>query len=1524
MLGAEPAQVSVNSLQLPQYLLAAAEKNKTDKNSNSRKHENLKQEPSALHVDITLTSDHSTFHGRFLVDTGAPGVYLSGKVSRDLYGRDFPPPGIERSLCTVANSQDVEVLVGPKSCLTVQERSLYLRPLILEDLSFDGILGYNALRALGFGVDVVNHRLLPGTDAPLNTSMPDAQSGVSLSAIQTTDLGILSADSTVTIPARSGLLVPALFKEDSKVNEFVLIEQSMQGTLPAGLIIMTSLASVINSRTTVFILNASPSDVQLHRHARIASATRVDHRPIMHLNAMEQSEESTDRKDFLSQFPDSSTLDPLQRKRLHDLLWAERRIFSKHDFDVGKIPHIEHHIDTGNERPYRETLRRSSPKTREDLKTLVDEMLAQGIIQESFSPWSSAPVLVRKKSGGLRFAVDYRGLNAKTVKDSFPLPQIADALDCFAGAKWFSCVDLTQGYWNIAMDAESRPKTAFHVPQGLYEFLRMPYGLVSAPATFQRAMQSCLAGLNWQIALCFLDDIIVFSSSFDQHLERLKIIFDRLAKFNLKLKPKKCQFMKKEVAYLGHIVSEKGISTDPAKIEAIQKWQRPTTPTHVRSFLGLSQYYRRFVKDFSSIAAPLHEAIVHNSKKIIWGDEQEEAFIELKKALSQPPIMSHPDFSKDFIIDTDASDVGVGAVLSQLHDGREHVIAYQSHKFDKAQRKWSTTDREFFGMVLACRLFKSYIYGRRFILRTDHQALLGILRAPKDMSPKWSRWWSEMNGHDCKVIYRPGKIHGNADGLSRTTQFDDLCIDFSSNSPGKSVNAIVPTPAEPAMIKDIQTGDPIVSQIVKCIKMQIPTKNLNDVLDSEDPYHDAFIKRSKRFSLKNGVLQYDNLPVVPRPALPSLMSSLHDAPISGHLGRNKTSRVIKERFWWPSWSDDVRRYVQSCLPCQERKGQANKRYAPLHPSTPCDRPWERIAVDLVSLPPSHGCTYVLVVVDYFSKWVEAFPLRNKEASTVANILLNNVFYHHGPPEFLHSDRGSEFTAKCLHELTRMCGIYQTHTPAYRPRADGLVERQIGTIRNMLAKFHAQYGDWYQYLGPALFALRTAVQETTKYSPYEVLYGRRPRIPCDLNYGLPSSSEQAHPTSYRAMRQRLHQIYENVRRELATAADRMKQRYDASHRVGPSRLKRGDWVWIQTPPGHKNKMQSLWDGPYLVTSTNLVGSLEVRRRGTFSKVPWDHCKLFHQRPEHLQSPEYIDALRTATVDFQQVPPALRLGVPRNIEPRGRVSQPVPGPSSSTSLRVGETSFSAAIPKPGLRSSMPAASREAGSGQRGTQAEVQPLVKPTQPRPPSPSVLDEPPTVNTPQSSSEPSAAVPAVPSAPSEPVVLLERLPEEVVTREVVQTSTPAPEVAVDRSKAPTEPPVRTEANPSNPDPSRQCSAPPRRQSSRVREAPQRLGYDKNFQQINAIISKSCDFWLCSPHPVQDLGFKIRDMKRPDGTHRPCITGILPGSIAAHRQLHHVGAAITHVGSTKISNAQEFFTQLDHASNSQIRIGLAYL
>ena len=373
-------------------------------------------------------------------------------------------------------------------------------------------------------------------------------------------------------------------------------------------------------------------------------------------------------------------------------------------------------------------------------------------------------ILVTKKDGSIHLCVDFRRVNDLTLKDSYPLPRIDDSIDALRGSKWFSTLDLASGYWQVPMDPKDIEKTVFTTPFGLYHFKVMPFGLANAPATFERMMERVLSGLYWETCLIYIDDVIVFSKTFDEHIVRLHQVLSRLKEANLKLSPAKCKLFRHEVEYLGHIVSQHGVGTDPKKTKAIREWPTPRNAKEVRSFVGLCSYYRRFVRGFADIARPLHKLV--ELDEFCWSGECDEAFNTLKKALTSPPILAYPVDVGLFILDTDASGQGLGAVLSQVQDDGERAIAYYSRALSRAEQQYCVTRRELLAVVESVKHFHHYLYGRHIVIRTDHGSLKWLMRFKNPEGQIW-RWLQVLNTYDFEIQHRPGTQHKNADGLSR-------------------------------------------------------------------------------------------------------------------------------------------------------------------------------------------------------------------------------------------------------------------------------------------------------------------------------------------------------------------------------------------------------------------------------------------------------------------------------------------------------------------------------------------------------------------------------------------------------------------------------------------------------------------------------------------------------------------------------------------------------------------------------------
>ena len=474
---------------------------------------------------------------------------------------------------------------------------------------------------------------------------------------------------------------------------------------------------------------------------------------------------------------------------------------------LGKTNITEHNINTGDATPQKASMYRQPETHHRIVQEEVQSMLEKGVIEKSSSPWNAPVILVKKPDGSWRFCVDYRKLNNATKKDCYPIPRIDETLDKLGKACIFTTIDLKSGYWQVKLAEKDKEKTAFSTRTGHYQFTVMPFGLCNAPSTFQRLMDLVLEEYRFQFCLVYLDDIIIYSKNFDEHLQHIENVFSQLDKARLTLNLQKCSFAKDYLNFLGHTISKDGILPCKEKIQAIERCQKPTCLSDVRSFLGLTNYYRRFVPMFSTIASPLHKLIKINSK-FEWNQQAEESFNTLKQKLQSAPILRRPDYNLPFIIYTDASNVGVGAVLAQSVDSVEHVIAYCSRTLNKAEKNYSATEKECLAVVYAIKEFRPYVYGTSFTVVTDHQALTWLAKLD-DTNPRLARWILLLSEYDFRILYRPGKANKNADGLSRLPQpskeneqedeiytFSDMLnVQFKTEFSNKTINLINTSPS---------------------------------------------------------------------------------------------------------------------------------------------------------------------------------------------------------------------------------------------------------------------------------------------------------------------------------------------------------------------------------------------------------------------------------------------------------------------------------------------------------------------------------------------------------------------------------------------------------------------------------------------------------------------------------------------------------------------------------------------------------
>ena len=839
-----------------------------------------------------------------------------------------------------------------------------------------------------------------------------------------------------------------------------------------------------------------------------------------------------------------------QKDKFYTLLINYSSIFATTDLELGKTNKLHHQIETGNATPIRQAVRRICSVRREEVRGLLKQMQEKDVIQQSSSPWASLIVLVKKKDGTTRFCVDYRKLNNVTRKDAYPLPRIDSTLDTLSGSQWFSTLDLVSGYWQVEIDEKDQPKTAFCTTEGLYEFKVMPFGLCNAPATFQRLMDLVLAGLQWSHCLVYIDDVIILGRDYDDHLQNLQVVFERLLQAGLKLKPSKCAFFQQQVQYLGHLISPSGVRPDPTKTEKVATWPKPTSTRSVQQFLGFANYYRRFIKDFAQIAKPLHQ-LTERGIAFSWSKDCEDFFNVLRDCLSGAPLLVFPNFNKPFILDTDASDIGIGAVLSQAdEEGRERVVAYGSRLLSKSERKYCVTRRELLAVVVFTKQFRPYLFGHKFVLRTDHGSITW-LRNFKEPEGQLARWLEKLQEFNFEVVHRRGRKHTNADALSRLPC--SQCKRDSHNAEPKAVLAVSFSPDPSAEeLSQLQRDDPTIGPVLQAMttgkrpdkdelkQFSLHTNRLFALWD-QLVLQDSVLYR--HFISADGIQDCLQL-IAPKSQHQKILEELHSGAVAGHLGEEKTLNRLRQRFYWPGHFNDVRDFCRTCPVCIATKTPPPKCRAELKPIKP-GYPMQIVAVDILGpLPESDaGNSYLLVVGEYFTRWMEAFPIPNQEAVTVARTLIDKYFCRFGLPEQLHSDQGKQFVSDLLKEVCRVLRIAKSRTTAYHPQSDGLVERYNRTLLSMLSTCANEHPfKWEDYVQKVCMAYNTSIQATTEYTPYYLMFGREARLPIDCMFECPTQSTVA--TEYAGqLSTSLNAAYEMVREKVGLKQNRQKEAYD---------------------------------------------------------------------------------------------------------------------------------------------------------------------------------------------------------------------------------------------------------------------------------------------------------------------------------------------------------------------------------------------
>uniref|UniRef100_A0A8C1V5B8 Gypsy retrotransposon integrase-like protein 1 n=1 Tax=Cyprinus carpio TaxID=7962 RepID=A0A8C1V5B8_CYPCA len=752
------------------------------------------------------------------------------------------------------------------------------------------------------------------------------------------------------------------------------------------------------------------------------------------------------------------------------------------------------------------------------MEQYIEEALESGFIRPSTSPAASGFFFVEKKDGGLRPCIDYRGLNSITIKNRYPLPLVPSALEQLREAKIFTKLDLRSAYNLIRIREGDEWKTAFITTRGHYEYLVMPYGLSNSPSVFQSFINEIFRDILNDHIIAYIDDILIYSKTREQHIQHVKDVLSRLLANHLYVKTEKCEFHVSHTTFLGYKISHHGVEMDARKVEAVTEWPRPTTVKEIQRFLGFANFYRRFIRDYSTIAAPLTALLKGKPRKLSWTTLAQTAFDTLKTSFTTAPILKHPNPDLPFIVEVDASDVGIGAVLSQRqgNPGKVFPCAFFSRKLTTAEKNYDVGNKELLSIKEALSEWRHWLEGARhpFQVITDHKNL-EYIKSAKRLNPRQARWSLFFTRFHFTVTYRPGSKNGKADALSRI---------YESEETSCCQGPILP----PSVI---------LAPIRWDIMEEIQRKQLTEPTPSGCPPNRQYVPGS----LRQRIMQW-----------------VHTSLSSGHPGIQRTEELVRNSFWWPNLTKDVSLYVKSCSMCAQSKTPRKLPAGLLEPLPIPRRPWSHLAVDFITdLPSSNGCTTILVIVDRFSKSCRLVPLKAlPTAMETAQALFQHVFRIYGIPEDIVSDRGPQFTSRVWQAFCKQLDINVSLTSGYHPQANGQVERVNQEIGRYLRSYCSQEQErWNEFLPWAEYARNSLTHSSTGLTPFKCVLGYQPPM-------FPWSGEPSEVPAVDDWVRRSERVWDSAHVRLQRAIRAQKTQADRRRSPHPN-YQPGQRVWLST-------------------------------------------------------------------------------------------------------------------------------------------------------------------------------------------------------------------------------------------------------------------------------------------------------------------------------------------------------------------------
>lgn len=835
---------------------------------------------------------------------------------------------------------------------------------------------------------------------------------------------------------------------------------------------------------------------------------------------------------------------------------------------------IEPRVAPVSKAPYR-----LAPAEMAELKRQLEDLTDKGFIRPSSSPWGAPVLFVKKKDGSFRLCIDYRGLNKVTIKNKYPLPRIDELLDQLQGASWFSKIDLASGYHQISIAEEDVRKTAFRTRYGHYEFVVMPFGLTNAPAAFMKLMNNVFREYLDKCVIVFIDDILVYSRTKEEHEWHLHVVMNKLREHQLFAKLSKCSFWQRKIGFLGHVVSEEGVAVDPEKVTSIINWPTPKSATEVRSFLGLAGYYRKFVKGFASLSKPMTQ-LTGKGVKFEWSEQCVESFKKLKEHLTKTPVLVLPRTGVPYVVYTDASGTGLGCVLMQ----EDKVIAYASRQLRKHEVNYPTHDLELAAVVFALKIWCCYLYGEKVQIFTDHKSLKYVF-TQSDLNLRQRRWMEKMADYDLEITYHPGKANHVADALSRrrsdVASIKDM-QELTSTLATLSLCAVT-VEEDNAGLEAIDRAD-LLWRVREAQKTDV---ELQKVLEAGVIGYRV---------TDNGTVLYRNRVCVPvdKGLRDKILLHAHQSRFSIHPGSNKMYQDLKRYYHWSGMKKEVANYVAQCSICQMVKAERGLPSGLLQSLPLPEWKWDMITMDFVTGLPrtAGGKDAIWVIVDRLTKSAHFLAIKKTDGVDVlAEKYLQEIVKLHGIPVSIVSDRDPRFTSMFWQAFQKALGTKVHLSTAYHPQTDGQSERTIQTLEDMLRACMLDWEiSWMRYLPLAEFAYNNSYHSSIGMAPYEALYGRPCRTPlCWTEVGERRDLEP--------------EIVQESEAQVALIRDKLKEAHERQKSYADKRRKDlefevGDAVYLKmrTFRGTNDlrklkKLRPRYMGPYVITER--IGAVAYR-------------------------------------------------------------------------------------------------------------------------------------------------------------------------------------------------------------------------------------------------------------------------------------------------------------------------------------------